>query len=151
MKILLQALLISAACAGATPAASKAPNPAAAPTAISIPDVKGKWVGTSETVFLGNAPHQDPGAATNYPGLGEIEVTYNIEGQSGRRFWGTLASARSQERLVGLISFDGKTVYMRDPDGAMEGVLTDKDTMEIVYGDSGESLVVALIRFKRKR
>ena len=151
MKRLSQALFVAAAWASATPADSRPVKVAAVAIATKVPDVKGTWIGTGEAVVLGNAPHHAPVPATDRPRLSQVEFTMNVEGQSGRRFWGTVASAGAQEPLIGVISFDGKTVYMRDSDGATEGVLVDRDTMDVVYGHSGTSMVVSANRFKRKR
>lgn len=122
---------------------------AAAQDIAAPPDLKGRWVGTSETIALGDARHHGPSQTT--PRLSSVEFTFVVEGQDGRRFWGTVSSPRDKEPLLGIIGFDGKTIVARDSDGSLQGSIVDRDTIEIIYSHSGTSVVVAATRFKRQR
>ena len=143
MKNILAALVVRLGCAG------QAGN-ATAQDAAALPDLKGRWVGISETVVLGNARHHGP-SPQNTPRLSSVEFTLAIEGQDGRRFWGTVASKGEQEPLLGVIGFDGKTFVARDSDGSLQGNIVDRDTMEFIYSHTGNSTVVSATRAKRQR
>ena len=114
----------------------------------AMPDLKGNWVGISETVLMGSALHHADGEAE--PRLSEVEFTLAIEGQEGRRFWGTVSSAQGNEPILGVIGFDGKSIVARDADGCMEGDLADDDTMHLIYSHSGDSIVIAATTFTRQ-
>src|SRR5918995_6619508 len=49
----------------------------------------------------------------------EVSVTVlpSVEAQDGRRFWGKAASRQSEERIVGVISYDGRTILWQSSDG----------------------------------
>lgn len=121
---------------------------ATAQDAAAMPDLKGNWVGTSETVLMGSALHHADGDAE--PRLSEVAFTIAIEGQDGRRFWGTVSSPQGNEAILGVIGFDNKSIVARDVDGYMEGDLADEDTMHLIYSHSGDSTVIAATTFKRQ-
>ena len=121
---------------------------ATAQDATVMPDLKGNWVGTSETIVMGSALHHGEGKAE--PRLSEVVFTLAIKAQDGRRFWGTVSSPQGNEVLLGVIGFDGKSIVARDGDGYMEGDLADDDTMNLIYSHSGESTVIAATTFKRQ-
>jgi hypothetical protein len=142
MRKILATLVVTLGCAG--PAGT-----AAAQDPTQLPDLKGRWVGTNEAIMLGTPLHH--GSDANTPRLNALEFTYTIEGQDGRRFWGTVASQRDREPILGVIGFDGKTIVAQDSDGTIQGTLVDRDTMELTYHHTGSSVVVAAIRVKRQR
>jgi hypothetical protein len=122
---------------------------ASAQDAAQFFDLKGRWLATSESIVLGNALHH--GAGQDKPRLSAVEITLTIEGQDGRRFWGTVASQADREPLVGVISFDNKTISAHDSDGTLQGTIVDKDTVEVIYSHTGSSTVVTAARFKRQK
>ena len=149
-------MALAAAIAACTqPAASSnsgaAENSASASAAnAAIPDLKGKWVGTGESIVTGTAPHHAP-ATGKAPLLDNVQFTFDITGQDNHRFWGTVASPKGQEPLTGVIAKDGKTIVARDSDGQIHGTLTDGDTIDLVYDHGGSSTVVALNTIKRQK
>ena len=142
MRTILATLVVTLGCAG--PAGT-----AAAQDPTQLPDLKGRWVGTNEAIVQGTPLHHGSGA--NQPRLNTLEFIITIEGQDGRRFWGTAASQRDREPILGVIGFDGKTLVAQDTDGMLQGTLVDRDTMELTYHYTGSSVVVAAIRVKRQR
>ena len=117
------------------------------------PDLKGRWVGKNEAIILDSVPHR-PGepASQQKHRMGSIEVTITVEGQEGRRFWGTIASQHHKEPLIGIIGFDGKSVMMQDNEGGVDGTLADPDTMEVSYRHSTpQSAVLSVNRLKRQK
>ena len=125
---------------------------AIAQNAGSLPDLKGRWVGTAEAVVLGNT-NRNPGDPAK-PGASsaEITVTIEIEEQEGRRFWGKAVWEQTQEPILGVIGHDGRTILWQSSDGASEGTLVDADTIEIVYSHATDSgLVAAANRYVRQK
>ena len=123
---------------------------AAAQDATQLPDLKGRWVATSESIVLGNVMHHSD-VSHNKPRLSSTEFTLTIEGQDGRRFWGTIKSQKGQEPIIGIIGYDGKEVHMQESDGELDATLVDKDTLEAIFHHStANTIVVSMERFKRQ-
>ena len=141
MKRFLAAMVVSLAVA--TPFGM-----AMAQDAAALPDLKGTWVGTSETVLLGSANHHEDGE--DGPRLSEMDFTMAVEGQDGRRFWGTFTSANSSETFLGVIGFDGKSIVARDTDGHIDGAIVDEGPMQLIYSHTGGSTVVAATTVTRQ-
>lgn len=123
----------------------------------TITDMKGTWTGTAEAIVDGPAQHHPaPGAPGTKPAgkfrLSEQAFTLAIEGQTGRRFWGTTSSASKTERIIGSLSVDGKTIHMADDDGLMDGTIVDADTFNVCYRHvNAGSAVVACAVVSRKK
>lgn len=116
----------------------------------AAPDVRGTWVGTSQSIVTGKAKHHaapPPGK----PLLDNVEFTWVIEGQDGHRFWGTLSSVHGSEALTGVVGLDGKTLVARTSEGEIEGRLVDSDTVEIIYSAGGPATVLAVNSLKRRK
>jgi hypothetical protein len=104
--------------------------PAAAQTA--IPDVRGTWKGNSESIILdaGNTHHAP--TQSNEPHLRSSAFTLTIDKQDGRRFSGTLSSARSNERVIAVFSRSG-TILLADDDGYTLGAMLAPNRMELCH------------------
>jgi hypothetical protein len=113
-------------------------------------NLKGTWVGLSESIVRGSPMHHAP-APSNAPELDNVLFTYTISGQDGRRFWGKVSSPRNTELVTGVIGLDGKTIVAEDSDGLMQGTIIDPDTIDIIYAHTGTSTVVAVNRLKRQK
>ena len=130
---------------GATPAAAQ-----------RVFDMRGTWTGLAEAIVDGPANHHlPPGAAGVKPAgrfrLSQQQFTVVIDGQEGRRFWGTTASSTRRERLIGSLSFDNRTVHMVDDDGMLDGTVVDGNTLEVCYRHvKSDSAVVACTRLTRQ-
>jgi len=95
----------------------------------AVPDLKGSWSGTAEIVHRSEvAEHVDPTAKPSFPTL---PFTITIEQQEGRRFAGSLASARASDPLIGMIRSDGRRLHLVDNDGTLIGELLGPDEMEV--------------------
>lgn len=126
----------------------------------AIPDIKGKWVGPSQSIIAGRGAHW-PTSLGNFakPALGEKEVTLHIAGQEGRRFWGvttlTGGGEKTSEPFVGMLSGnDNRTVLIADTDGYFNGQLSDNDTVAYCYAHAGgktKTSVVACGELKHER
>jgi hypothetical protein len=122
----------------------------AAQDAGGLPDLKGRWVGTSEAVVLGSTDYH-PGDPAK-PRVSSAEITLTIEGQDGRRFWGRAVSGQTEEPILGVIGHDGRTILWQSSDGASKGTMVDADTLEIVYSHAtDEGLVAAANRYVRQK
>ncbi len=112
------------------------------------PDLTGVWTGTSESVVRGDPLHHEGGEA---PHLSGLAFTLTIEGQSGRRFWGVLASPHDSEAVVGVIANDRRSLYFVDHDGYGIDVLVDENTIDHCYLQAGtEVQVAACVTFTRQ-
>lgn len=134
------AALVVTGVAAAQTAAPAPAAPAAQPAAAAkpaVPDLKGTWVGKGEAIVDGAAGHHPPGAAGKVAGtyrLREETFTVRIEGQDGKRVWGSFSSPqRAAERLIGSVAADNKTVYFVTGEGYIDGVVTNANTMDICY------------------
>jgi hypothetical protein len=98
----------------------------------AIPDLRGTWIGNSETIILGtgNSHHDTP--ATAEPRLNSVAFTMTIDKQDGRRFSGTFSSARANEKVIAVVSRGG-AIYMVDDDGHDIGTMLAPNRMELCY------------------
>ena len=117
----------------------------------AVPDLKGKWTGTVETVRLGEVfeHHGKPSPEVSF---GSREFTITLERQEGRRFSGTRASARATDPLIGMIHSDGKRFHMVDNDGTFMGELLRSDEMEVCRTEvTPQSMTISCGTFTRQR
>jgi hypothetical protein len=134
---LLLALLLGCALVAA-PALAKEPKEKKEK---SIPDVTGVWKGTSDAVAMGGKlGHTDPSTS---PKFLHMAWTLTIDKQEGRAFFGTRASARGTETVVGVIN--GATLSMADDDGVFLGKLTSKNRLVLKYMEAGKESKVASV------
>ena len=111
--------------AGSAPALAQTP-----------PDLKGTWKGTSEAIVDGATVHNPRTAEAKPAGhyrLRKLEYIYTIEGQDGRRFWGTIQSRQVDIPMIGSLSSDGKWIYIASHDGLIDGEVRGEDTIELCY------------------
>ena len=99
-------------------------------------DMKGTWKMDQETILEGATPH-NPATADSRPAgkyrLRQQTIIYRVDGQDGHRFWGisTTAEHGAEHRLIGMVSPDGKWVYMAGTASLMDGTVVDRDTVEL--------------------
>jgi hypothetical protein len=110
--------------------ATLAAVPAAAQTA--VPDLRGTWKGTSESIVLGRGNEHHAGPRATKPRLSAIAFTMTIDMQDGRRFGGTFVSEKHSEQVIAVVSSTG-TIYMVDDDGWTSGSMLAPDKMELCY------------------
>ena len=104
--------------------------PAAAQTA--IPDLRGNWKGESESIVLGAGNPHHPATPADEPQLRSVSFTLTIDKQDGRRFSGTFSSARSSEKVIGVISRGG-AIIVADDEGYTHGTMLAPNRMEWCY------------------
>jgi len=100
------------------------------------PDMKGEWVGKTNTIIAGvGGPHWPDSKGTwEKPLLAQREITLRITGQDDRRFWGesviagdaASGGAVTSEPFIGSVSKGGDKVMMADTDGYFVGDLSGK-------------------------
>lgn len=150
MKKLIAVSVLILSCTACGKMAASHDNAAAA-TDSALPDLKGHWVGTSESIVRGAPPHH-AAQTGNAPLLDNVRFDFNFVGQDGRRFWGTVAGKGSEEAIQGVIAYDGKTIVAQDSDGLLQGKIVDADTIEAIYSHTNPtSTVVAANRLKRQK
>jgi len=111
---------------------------AAPPPRSPVLDLRGVWTGENDALVHGAALHHPPGApSTTARGAYRLRshtITYRIDGQEGRRFWGTMASPeRAGIRLIGSFSIDNQWIYMVSHEGYLDGTVIDANTIEMCY------------------
>ena len=120
-----------------------------AATAQDAVDLKGSWVGRTEAVAIGTPVHSDtPHPDPRQPGLSERNVTLTITGQDGRRFWGTFGSSGGSEPIIGVFSTPDSFMFV-DREGYTNGTVRG-DTIEWMYGRSGDTMVAARVVLTRQ-
>jgi hypothetical protein len=110
--------------------AALAAAPAAAETA--IPDLRGTWTGTSESIVMGEGNPHHAGPSATGPRLSSIAFTMTIDKQDGRRFSGTFKSALGNDPIIAVVSRNN-TILMVDDDGYTVGTLMAPNRMELCY------------------
>lgn len=106
--------------------------------AADVPDLKGTWL-PSEGAHIIDGPSRhiesgtEPVAGDDSLHRDTSDFVFHFEGQEGRTFWGTLASAKVTEELIGAISVDGKRFVIADQDGTFDGTIVDADTLDYCY------------------
>jgi hypothetical protein len=124
----------------------------------SVPNLLGKWTVESKDIFVEGVKHFK----------GVLEIT----SQEGPLFSGTWSwkisdgspvatsggseNARvtqAEERIVGVVGFDGKTVHIAEKDdwGKHTGRLVGTDTMHVIYVESGPGASAGRRILKRER
>ncbi|MCC6780633.1 MAG: hypothetical protein IT537_29005 [Hyphomicrobiales bacterium] len=134
--------------------------PTASIGADQAPDVKGKWMGKTNTIIVGKGGHWPKGRGTwDKPALLEKDLVIDITGQDGRRFWGVTtlsggAGEKTSEPFIGALSGkDNKSFVFADGDGFWNGQLDDTGTLSFCYMHTGskKSTVVSCTEVKRAR
>jgi len=122
----------------------------------TIPDLKGTWTGKGKSIVYGSHPHH-PGSQTTAdpPRVGEIEVTYVVEGQEGRLLWGRSSStvADTKEPFAWAMTSDNRSIVGADLDGYFLITLITPERMEKCYVHNGTSpsrSVVAICHFMNR-
>lgn len=111
----------------------------------NVPDVTGVWKGTSDTVAVGKLGHVQPAAT---PTFLHVAWTLTIDKQEGPVFYGTKASAKAKETVVGVLR--GTKISMADDDGTYSGRVTAKNRMILTYVEAGkDSKVASVVHYLR--
>ena len=133
--IVMAIVVLSAGCTD-TPAITPAETP-------SIPNIVGVWTGTTI------------GHTENYGYREQVTARYNITEQKGQSFTGYKAyvmgdGKEGHEYMSGVISFDGKSIYMADhDDGVISGQLMGPNEVELIYVMDGDNAMALLIHLTR--
>ena len=117
---------------------------AAAQDASGYPDMRGRWKGTSEGIVLGSGMYHREGGKPGEPRMVNKELTLDIKGQEGRRFWGEIASKDDTGPFLGVIANDKQTLYLVDSAGGhVTGRLIGPGRFEMCYARPGKDVMVA--------
>ena len=116
-----------------------------------IPNLLGTWTVQAEGgVLLKGAAH---GVKTHHRGeFSTINAEVVVTKQQGRVLRGTFTSQRATEKFVAVIAEDNKSFYVADEDGFMEGQISNKDKINVIYRHSTSAdTVVAVGTWTRKK
>jgi hypothetical protein len=125
----------------------------------NIPDIKGVWVGKTDTIVVGSGGHFPSNKGTfEKPGLFESDIRVIITGQEGRRFWGvktiSVNGEKTDEPFIGeLYGSDNRRVLIADTDGYINGDIRG-DVFSYCYAHAGgptKTSLVACNQVKRAR
>lgn len=135
--------------------------PAMAFAADPVPNIKGKWVGKTHTIVAGSGGHWPTSKGTfEKPALFERDITIEIVGQEGRRFWGVTTISgdgeNTGEPLIGVLTGrDNRKFAIADTDGYFSGELAGDDALSFCYmqagGKTAGAAVVSCTELKRAR
>ena len=117
----------------------------------AVPDLRGIWKGTSESIVLGAGnSHHSPAQAADAE-FRSVTFTLTVTRQEGRRFVGTFTSPKANEIVIGIVSRAG-SIHMADDDGIDSVTLLAPDRLEICYLHlSADSRVVSCTEMTRQR
>jgi len=116
-----------------------------------IPNLVGTWtVQTEGAVLLKAAAAREE---THHSGdFSTLKAEAVVTKQQGRVLHGTFKSSRATEKFVAVITMDNKSFYLADEDGFMEGQISSKDKINIIYRHSSPTdTVVAVGTWKRTK
>jgi hypothetical protein len=118
----------------------------------AAPNLTGTWkeVGEGSVVRRGGPfEHFDnAGPEPKFGSPGHFRVS--IERQEGAAFSGTWATEARTDPLVGVVSSDGRTLYLADDNGAMQGRLLDDGGLEVCRALVDSSRMLATCRTFRR-
>jgi hypothetical protein len=99
-----------------------------------VPDMRGTWKGTSESIATGgeHPHHPGQGGQAGQPRLDHIAFTMTVDMQDGRRFSGTFSSTRANDKFIAVISHNN-TIYLVDDDGYTIGTMLAPNRVELCY------------------
>lgn len=118
---------------------------------LAIPNLVGTWTVKAEGgVILKGA---ESGPNTHHKGeFSTLEAEVVVTKQQGRVLHGVFKSARATENFVAVIGHDNETIYYADSDGFLEGIIEDRDTIEMVYRHvTDKDIVVGVGLWTRKK
>jgi hypothetical protein len=116
-----------------------------------IPNLVGTWTVQAEGgVLLKGAAH---GAKTHRRGeFSTLKAEAVVTKQQGRVLYGIFKSPRAAEKFVAVIAEDNKSFYYADEDGFMEGQISNKDTINIIYRHvTAKDTVIGVGTWTRKK
>ncbi|MFM8760619.1 MAG: hypothetical protein ACKOD7_03600 [Polynucleobacter victoriensis] len=107
------------------------------------PNLVGEWVAQAEASVYGASGHNP--ASGHKPAFRDrtLVLTYIIEEQQGRSFYGQIVSDNYSERMVGSIAADGKTGAIADEDGTYQLKIVNKNRIEYCYTQTTKESLVA--------
>jgi len=119
--------------------------------ASDIPYLVGTWsVQAQGAVLLKGSAN---GSKTHHKGdFSTLKAEAVVTKQQGRVLHGTFKSQRATEKFVAVIAVDNKSFYFADEDGFMEGQISSKDQINVIYRHSTSTdTVVAVGTWTRKK
>jgi hypothetical protein len=108
-----------------------------------VPDVKGDWVGKTDTIIAGRGGHWPTSIGTfDKPGLYQKDIVIKVTGQSDRHIWGHVIISgkgqKTEEPFVGeLTGKDNRHFVTADTDGYVVGDISDDNVLSFCYMQAG--------------
>ena len=98
-----------------------------------IPNLKGEWVAEATGIGLGDPDQGVTVDAATTPAIRKTHLVMTIDFQEGRHIAGIKRHARGQDRFVGVVRLDNRSVVGADAEGDMGFRLMDQHEMEVCY------------------
>jgi len=116
-----------------------------------IPNLVGTWTVQAEGAVL--LKSGATGAKTHHSGeFSTLNAEAVVTKQQGRVLHGTFKSPRATEKFIAVIAVDNKSFYYADEDGFMEGQISNKDKINLIYRHSSSiDTVVAVGTWTRNK
>lgn len=117
----------------------------------TIPNLVGVWTVKAEGGVILRGAEQGPG--THHKGeFSALDAEVVVTKQQGRVLHGMFKSAKSSEKFIAVIGHDNETFYYADQDGFLDGIIEDKDTIQVIYRHvTGNDIVAAVGIWTRKK
>jgi hypothetical protein len=136
---------------GHTPATAKDSETAASPA----PDLVGTWTGSAKRL-RGDGGAEGPIEirVTEQDGpLFRAEKSWKLNAGGTPGSVGGKLVSEAVEPLIGVVDFDGRTLYLAEQGdvGTYTAHLTDPDTLQIVYVESGDAATIYRFVVKRAK
>jgi hypothetical protein len=116
-----------------------------------IPNLVGTWTVRAEGGVILKGPAH--GTKTHHRGeFSTLTAEAVVTKQQGRVLHGIFKSPRAAEKFVAVIAEDNKSFYYADEDGFMEGQISNKDTINLIYRHiTANDTVIGVGTWKRKK
>lgn len=108
-----------------------------------IPDLKGTWKAEVHGLIVGKNLYL-PKHDAEKPKTAKFQGTVTIDLQEGPCFSGVKKSKHHAERFVGIVSYDGKSLYYADNDGNCWGKVISPTKIELYYLHARKGNMAAL-------
>jgi hypothetical protein len=113
------------------------------------PDLLGSWKCSSEGLLLGDGSHAI--APTETPTAVGKNMLYVFESQEGNKVFGTKTSDKHSEPVLGIISFNNRSVELVDEDGYITWSIIDKKRATAIYRKASPTALVIIRSRCRKQ
>ena len=107
------------------------------------PDLKGEWIADTVGISIGDSKTEGSVDAATLPTIVHNRVVMTIDFQDGTLVAGIKKHKYGEDRFVGVIRSDCRSMVAADAEGDMHARLIDENHMEICYTEHSSSRAFA--------